>query len=328
MTLVKPTFVTILFLLLFPQQSAPESPELKEATVLTTSVEKLAKEGKFNEALPLAKRALEIRDRLLPPNDPLIATSVSYLADLYTAKRDFGAARTALQRLLQMQQERGGPKDAYLARTVERLALVYLSEGNLGKAEEEYKRALQLREKQSGVDSLQVAQTLEGLATVYRARNDFDRGARLYKRALNIYGRLATAKSAAFDQAAHGFVCLAHETGHRDEAKELDEIWKQFAPAGSPPESPYSQLNAKALNLPMPRYPVEARARRVSGTVVLKIRIDEKGAVIDARDMCQGPPLLVAASLESARNARFSPATISGKAVQVNGVLTYRYVAQ
>src|SRR5687767_6556947 len=171
---LKPVFLVSVFLIgaLFQPHFSQESPELKEATSLTESVVKLAREGKLDEALPAAKRALEIRERLLPANDPLTATSLSYLADLYIAKRDWDPAKTTLQRLLQMQQQKVGSDDASMARTLERLALVHLSEGNLGKAEEEYKQALQLREKQAGPETLQLAAALEGLATVYRARND------------------------------------------------------------------------------------------------------------------------------------------------------------
>lgn len=330
MNLLKTSFVTILFFIsvLFQQQSAQESTELKEATTLTESVVALAKEGKFNEALPLAKRALEIRERLLPRNDPLIGASLSYLADLYRAKRDYGMAKATLQRLLQMQQEQVGSDDASVARVVERLALVHLSEGNLGKAEDEYKRALEIKEKKFGPDSIHVADTLTGLATVYRASNNFSRGAPLFKRALAIYGKQSGVESPAFHEASEGFSCFAHETGNRDEMKALEEIWKQFAPPGSPPESPYSQLNAKALSLPKPDYPGEAKVRRVSGTVIMKVRIDENGRVVSVRDMCQGPPLLVPGSLAAVRNARFKPATISGKPVPVDGIVTYRYVWQ
>ena len=65
-----------------------EPPELKEATDLTASVVKLFNENKFDEALPLAKRALEMRERLLPQTDPRVATSLGYLGDVYLSKRD------------------------------------------------------------------------------------------------------------------------------------------------------------------------------------------------------------------------------------------------
>ena len=333
MNLLKSLSLSILLLIgaLFSPQSAQDpkdSSDLEKATALTESVTLLAKEGKVNEALLLAKQALEIRERLLPRTDPLVAQSLSYVADLYIAKREHGSAKTTLQRLLQLQQERFGPDDVNLVHVHQRLGFVYLSDANIGKAEDEYKLALQLNEKKFGLENLKVADNLVALATVYRARDNFREGAPLFKRALAIYGKLSGVDSPPFDQTSVGFTCLAHQTKNREATKELDEIWKQYAPAGSTPESPYTDLNPRALKLPIPGYPVEARARRASGVVVLKIRVDQRGRVTSARDMCHGSPLLVPGSLESARNALFAPVIINGKPIVVDGVLSYRYVSQ
>lgn len=64
-------FSCLLFFIVssFPQESA----EPKAASDLTASVVKLMGEKKYEEALPLAKRALEIRERALPRDDPRIA---------------------------------------------------------------------------------------------------------------------------------------------------------------------------------------------------------------------------------------------------------------
>jgi len=59
----------LLFSTAFLSQSTQESPELKEATELTERATKLLNEGKADEAIPLAKRALQIREKLLPPTD-------------------------------------------------------------------------------------------------------------------------------------------------------------------------------------------------------------------------------------------------------------------
>lgn len=48
--------------------ASQEPPELQEAAKLTASVEKLFNEKKFDEALPPAKRALQLREKLSPGN--------------------------------------------------------------------------------------------------------------------------------------------------------------------------------------------------------------------------------------------------------------------
>lgn len=77
-------------------QSSQEPPELQEATELTKSLVQLFKEQKFDKALPLAKRALEIRERLLPRTDQRVATSLANLGDVYMAKHEYDNARKTL----------------------------------------------------------------------------------------------------------------------------------------------------------------------------------------------------------------------------------------
>lgn len=93
-------------------QSPQESPELKEASALTESALKSFSEQEYDEALSKVKKALEIRDRLLPPTDSRISTSLIYLGDIYLVKKDFDEAKKVLERLLQIQAERTSPEDA------------------------------------------------------------------------------------------------------------------------------------------------------------------------------------------------------------------------
>ena len=82
-----------------------QSAELEEANTLTTSVIKLFNQGKYDEALPLARRVLQIREKLLPRTDPQIASALNNLGELYTAQKDYKAAIEAYSRVLQIHEE-------------------------------------------------------------------------------------------------------------------------------------------------------------------------------------------------------------------------------
>jgi len=56
-------------------------------------------------------------------------------------------------------------------------------------------------------------------------------------------------------------------------------------------------LNGRALTLGRPEYPQDAAIRRLEGTVIVQVEIDEAGNVIAASDMCQGPPYLSEAAV-------------------------------
>lgn len=308
-------------------QSSQESPELNEANELIKSVTKLFKEGKFDEALPLAKRALEIRERLLPPNDARVSLALGYLGDVYMAKRDYNNARKAFERLLVLQEQRLDPNDVNLAFTLDRLALLSYRDGKSAKSEELYQRALAIREKAFGPESVQVADTLYALGQLYRVRRDYDRALESYKRSLMIYGRSTADTTAEFQRASTGILCVGYESQNKAIFKEAEEIQKLFAPA-LPIMPPAEVLNGRALVLVKPEYPRAARELKLEGVVVVQVEIDEKGKVTSAKDLCQGLPYLDEAAIRAAYNSRFSPTLLSGTPVKAKGVIYYNFVAR
>ena len=86
-------------------------------------------------------------------------------------------------------------------------------------------------------------------------------------------------------------------------------------------------VNGKAIELPKPAYPAEAKKTHASGQVQVKVVIDENGNVISAEAVF-GPESLRAAAVDAARRARFSPTKLDGVAVKVSGIITYDFVAQ
>jgi TonB family protein len=83
-------------------------------------------------------------------------------------------------------------------------------------------------------------------------------------------------------------------------------------------------LNGKALSLPAPIYPPEARAANVTGAVNVQVTIDEYGNVV-AANAASGHPLLQQAAVTAAYSARFSPTTLMGQPVRVVGIITYAF---
>lgn len=85
--------------------------------------------------------------------------------------------------------------------------------------------------------------------------------------------------------------------------------------------------SGRVLELPKPAYPPIAAAAHASGTVGVKVLIDVDGTVIAAASV-SGHPLLQAAAVNAARNARFTPTKVNGQPVKVVGVIQYNFISQ
>lgn len=84
-------------------------------------------------------------------------------------------------------------------------------------------------------------------------------------------------------------------------------------------------LNSKAISLPKPVFPAEAKRVKASGRVTVRVVVDENGKVISAQ-ATDGPLPLREAAEAAARQATFEPTTKDGITVKVAGVLTYDFV--
>jgi protein TonB len=83
-------------------------------------------------------------------------------------------------------------------------------------------------------------------------------------------------------------------------------------------------LNSKAVSLPKPVFPEEAKRVRASGRVTVRVVVDENGKVTSAQAI-DGPLPLREAAEAAARQAVFQPTTRDGITVKVAGTLTYDF---
>ena len=104
----------------------------------------------------------------------------------------------------------------------------------------------------------------------------------------------------------------------------LEHVWPHAADtpipdAGAAPPPPVAAPPAP------PPAPAEARAKGISGTVVVEILVDTNGRVVDAKAI-QGPEVLRPAAVAWAKDFRFVPAKLNGNPVKARLRLTVSIV--
>src|SRR5271167_2752320 len=92
---------------------------------LDQRIYKLFAEGKYQEAIPLAEKAIKIARRVRGPEDPDTATSLNNLGELYWAMGEYAKAEPLLQEALRIRQKVLGPEHSDTAQSLNNLATLY-----------------------------------------------------------------------------------------------------------------------------------------------------------------------------------------------------------
>jgi tetratricopeptide (TPR) repeat protein len=196
--------------LFFVQRSFARSDD---SGLLHQQVNKLYEEGKYQEAIPLAKKLLAIEKRVFGLDHPNTAASLDNLARLYEATGDYTRAEPLYQQALQILKKVLGEDHPDTAASLNNLALFYKITGDYAKAEPLYQQALQIWKKALGPEHSLVAAALHNLAGLYQAMGDYAKAEPLYQQALQIRKKVLGA-------------------GHLDTAGSLNDLAKLYEAKG------------------------------------------------------------------------------------------------
>jgi CHAT domain-containing protein/ribosomal protein S7 len=147
---------------------------------------KLERACKYDEALPLSERALEVRERLLGAEHRDVAAAINSLAGIYTGRGEYAKAEPLYLRALAIREKALGKDHPDTGESLDSLATFYYYKGKYVEAEPLYKRAIDIREKALGKDHPSTAESLSKLAELYRRQGKYGEAESLNKRALDI----------------------------------------------------------------------------------------------------------------------------------------------
>jgi TonB family protein len=321
----------VLFLLLARAQipanaQTSQSPELIESRELNAKVLRLYNESKYDEALPLATRALQLRELALGPSHQDLIPLLSNLAELYKAKHQLTEARSYLERALTIAETvlKDDIRTAYL---LDKLGYLAFNQKKQKDAENFFMRSLQIKEKAMGPETADTIQTAFDLAEIYRFRKDYEKAEPLYARALRVREKEPSTGKTDLIRTFEAYVSTLHELKKTAEEQTVQQRLNQLLASQGIVQG--GVLNGRALKLERPDFPPIAR-NSGGGVVRVQILIDEDGKVISAKAINQGPIhlALIAAAENAARRSLFTPTRLSGVPVKVYGVIVYNFTFQ
>src|SRR5262249_1485174 len=105
--------------------SPAERNQLKKALAFNEEAAQLLRKGQFARALPLVRKAVDIRKKLLTENHPYYATSLNNLAMLYKALGEYRKALPLFERAHELRKKLLSEDHPHYALSLNNLALLY-----------------------------------------------------------------------------------------------------------------------------------------------------------------------------------------------------------
>jgi CHAT domain-containing protein/Tfp pilus assembly protein PilF len=195
--------------------------QLQEARKLSSESIRLYQAGKYDEARPLAERALEIRTKELGPEHLDVANSLNLLANIYYEKGDYTKGEPLHQRALAIREKKLGSEHPLVAASLNNLANIHLTKGDYEKAEAPYQRALAIREKTLGSEHLEVARSHHNLAIIYHEKGDYAKAEPLYQRGLAIREKTLGSEHLEVANSLNSLAILSRRKGDYAKAESL-----------------------------------------------------------------------------------------------------------
>jgi tetratricopeptide (TPR) repeat protein len=196
---------------------------LETAEILDVLTEALWRGGKAADAATLeyADRALEIRQRRLGLDHPVVADSLVEKANVLKKRTQTDEAEKLLKRALVLYERAYGKADPHVAMVLHNLGSLYYDVGDYAGAQESLLEAIELHEKRCGQDCFDLTGTLGNLAKAVAALGDYEWAEKLLRRELAIYEQAVGPQHPAGIATIHSLGLNLHQQGRYMESRVL-----------------------------------------------------------------------------------------------------------
>jgi tetratricopeptide (TPR) repeat protein len=162
------------------------SDEAEKATIYHRLGWAKDEQGQYDEAIIFYKRSLEIRQKILPPTHPDLASSYNNTGGVYYNMGEYSKALSSHEKALEIYQKTLPPTHPDLAMSYNNIGLVYDSMGEYSKALSYYEKALEIQQKTLPPTHPDLASSYYNIGNVYYDMGEYSKAVSFYQRAVDI----------------------------------------------------------------------------------------------------------------------------------------------
>jgi CHAT domain-containing protein/tetratricopeptide (TPR) repeat protein len=189
---------------------------------LNAQIAQLQKQGKTEEALPIAQEAARVAESTFGADNANTATAVLKLGTIYSALGSYPEAEPLLKRAMGLQEKLTGADSCAVAEVANALGQAYDAEGKFDDAEPLLKDALAIREKLLGANSALAAESVNTLGELYYYQGKRTQAGPLFERAYKIREKVLGPEDPRVAESLGDLGVVYDEEGRYAEAEPLD----------------------------------------------------------------------------------------------------------
>lgn len=196
-----------------------EDRALMEVLRLYDETAALCGQGNYLEAIPRARKALELAERHLKEDALLLAKFHAITAQSHHFAGQFAQAKPFYERALAIRESALGRDHPDVGVAVNNLATLYHDVGDYKKTLELSQRTLDIIEKSQGKDHPHYATALNNIAALYDTLGDYKRAEEIYLRSLEIRERVLGTSHLDVGQSLNNLGALHYQIGEFSRAE-------------------------------------------------------------------------------------------------------------
>ncbi|MDF5714663.1 MAG: CHAT domain-containing protein [Rhizonema sp. NSF051] len=188
---------------------------------LNSQVVKLVGEGNLQQAIIVAKQAVNLANNLQFTAHPAYCDSLNNLAELYRLQGYFLQAKSLFIEVLTVRKNLLGEEHSDVAQSLNNLATFYYSQGNYSEAEKLFSEALELWKRLLGDEHPEIATNLNNLAEIYREQGQYLKSEEKHLEVLAMRKRLFGKEHSDIIQTLNNLAVLYESQGRYSEAEKI-----------------------------------------------------------------------------------------------------------
>jgi tetratricopeptide (TPR) repeat protein len=257
------------------QRDGREPTDEELVWALNVRVVALVNAGKYANAEPVARVALDRGERSLGAEHPRTLASLNNLAALYQVQGRFGEAEPLLRRAFADRQRVLGTGHPDNLQSLNNLAVLYYTQGRYEDAVPLLRRVLEISERVLGAEHPDTVSTLNNLAALYQAQGHYGDAESLYRRTFEVHERVLGAEHPQTLRSLNNLAEVYRVQGRYGEAEPLNRralSTRERVLGAEHPDTAQSLNNLAALYKDQGRYgeaePLYRRALAASERVL------------------------------------------------------------